>query len=216
MTTALGTQADPDVDAIDVDGTPIATRTADVYLAMHKPAGFITTSHDPQGRKTIFSLLPPELPPHVVAIGRLDLDTEGLLLLTTDGELAHRIAHPRYAIDKEYFALVRGDPSPQALERLRTGVAIEGQRTAPALAEIARAPQGRTVPPDHTWVRIVIHEGRKRQVRLMCAAVGHPVRSLLRTRIGDVLLARLATGKTRPLADQELASLRQAVGLDDS
>lgn len=108
--TTLGTRADPETDAIDVDGVAIVIAATDVYLVLHKPAGYVTTARDPQGRSTVMELLPPDLPPHVVPIGRLDRDTSGLLLFTTDGEFAHRMAHPRYEIEKEYAALVGGSP----------------------------------------------------------------------------------------------------------
>lgn len=211
--TTLGTRADPETDAIDVDGVAIVIAATDVYLVLHKPAGYVTTARDPQGRSTVMELLPPDLPPHVVPIGRLDRDTSGLLLFTTDGEFAHRMAHPRYEIEKEYAALVGGSPGEDALERLRRGVEIEGRVTRPAMAEGTRPPHGHHERAGHTWLRIVIHEGRKRQVRLMCEAVGHPVVELARTRVGGVVLGRLPAGKTRPLSDGELAALRRAVGL---
>lgn len=209
----LGSQADADVDRIEVDGVVIAIASELVYIVMHKPPGFVTTASDPQARKTVMELLPPDLPPHVLPVGRLDRDTEGLLLFTSDGEFAHRMAHPRYKMDKEYAALVAGSPSNEAIERLRDGVVIEERKTAPAQVEGSRPPYGYSERDGHAWLRIVIHEGRKRQVRLMCAAVGHPVRTLVRTRIGDVLLGRMTKGKTRPLAEKELADLKRAVEL---
>ncbi|HYM16867.1 MAG TPA: pseudouridine synthase [Dehalococcoidia bacterium] len=211
--TAPGSQADPDVDSIELDGRPLRIEQAHVYLVMNKPAGVVTTLRDPQRRRTVMDLLPPSLPPHVFPVGRLDRDTEGLLLFTDDGGLAHRLTHPRYRIDKEYCAEVLGAPGPVALANLRRGVVIDDRRTAPATIELAQPPHGHIAHEGHTWLRLVIHEGRKRQVRLMCAAVGHPVRALVRTRIGDVLLARLLAGKTRPLAVRELAELRRLVGL---
>jgi 23S rRNA pseudouridine2605 synthase len=213
IVSALGSQADPDTDTIEVDGKAIALTESHVYLVMHKPPRFVTTARDPQGRRTVMELLPPGLPPHVVAIGRLDRDSQGLLIFTSDGEFAHRMAHPRYEIEKEYATLVEGSPDASTLERLRSGVEIEGRVTRPALAEYARPPHSHREREGHTWLRIVIHEGRKRQVRLMCAAVGHPVVELVRTRIGGVLLGRLPVGKTRPLSAGELADLRSAVAL---
>jgi pseudouridine synthase len=211
--TQLGAQADADTDRIEVDGAPIVLSSEQVYIVMNKPRGFVTTASDPQGRRTVMELLPQTLPPHVIPVGRLDRDSEGLLIFTNDGEMAHRLAHPRYQIDKQYYALVQGRPSAAALETLRRGVEIEGQLTAAAQAELGAAPAGYDSPPGYTWLHIVIHEGRKRQVRLMCAAVGHGVRTLVRTRIGDITLGRLAKGKTRPLDDAEVAGLRAAVGL---
>jgi len=213
VVTTPGTQADSDIDVIAVDGAPLRFAEAPVYLAMHKPFGFVTTAQDPQGRRTVMDLLPPDLPPHVFPVGRLDRDTEGLLLFTSDGEFAHRLAHPRYEIEKEYYALVSGTASADALRALREGVDIEDHHTSPAHVDMTPPPTGWQAREGHTWLRLVIHEGRKRQVRLMCAAVGHPVRSLVRTRIDGVLLGRLATGKTRPLAEQEVQALRDKLGL---
>jgi 23S rRNA pseudouridine2605 synthase len=211
--TQLGTQADPDADRIEVDGEPIVLSAAHVYLAMNKPQGFVTTAADPQRRKTVMQLLPPDLPPHVLPVGRLDRETEGLLIFTNDGEFAHRLAHPRYEIEKEYLALVEGRPAERALRQLREGVIIDGIETAPAQIEIAAAPEAFEERPRHTWVRLVIHEGRKRQVRRMLATIGHQVRTLVRVRIGEVQLGRLARGKTRPLTGAEVAALRQQIGL---
>lgn len=209
----LGAQADAEADAIAVDGTPITLPAGHVYLAMHKPYGFVTTAADPQGRRTVMELLPKDLPPHIFPVGRLDRDTEGLLLFTDDGELAHRLAHPRYRIDKEYFAQVDGVPDEAALRRLRKGIDLGDRVSAPAEADIAPPPHGYEVRDGRTWVRIVIHEGRKRQVRLMCAAVGHPVRALVRTRVAEVTLAKSAKGHVRHLSDREVGSLRKLVGL---
>lgn len=209
----LGTQADPAVDRIEVDGTPLEFSLARTYLAMHKPPGVVTTAHDPQGRATVMSLLPPDLPPHVLPIGRLDRDTEGLLLFTDDGEFAHRLSHPRFEIEKEYYALIDGEPTPIALDLLRRGVEIEGQLTAAARVEVAPPPLGHHPRIGHVWLRLVIHEGRKRQVRLMTAAVGHQTRSLVRARIGDVVLGRQPAGTVRALSKREIDALSRAVGL---
>ena len=212
--TTLGVSADAAVDRIEVDGKPLSLEEARVYLAMHKPPGFITTAMDPGGRSTVMQLLPAGLPPHVLPVGRLDRDTEGLLLFTNDGEFANRLAHPRYEIEKEYYALVSRTPSRDALERLRRGVQIEGARTtAPARVAFAAPPRGYTARDGHAWLRLVIHEGRKRQVRLMCAAVGHQVRVLVRTRVGNVSLGSMRRGATRPLTKNELEALSHAVGL---
>ena len=209
----LGAQADAELDVIEVDGVAIALASAHVYLAMNKPSGVLTTLTDPERRRTVMDILPPSLPPHVFPIGRLDRDTEGLLLFTNDGEFAHRMAHPRFEIDKEYLALVQGAPDADAIGALRSGVIIEGKPTASATVEPSRAPEGFATPGEHTWLRMVIHEGRKRQVRLMCASVGHPARTLVRTRIDGITLARLARGKTRALDATEVAQLRAIVGL---
>jgi pseudouridine synthase len=209
----MGAQADAGVDHIEVDGEAIAIAAERVYLVMHKPAGYLTTARDPHGRSTVMSLLPSDLPGHVIPVGRLDRDTEGLLVFTNDGELAHRLAHPRYEIEKEYRALVTGEPSAAALQRLRDGVLVEGRRTAPASVAMSPAPPGHTARHGHTWIRLVLHEGRKRQVRLMCAAVGHPLRVLVRTRVGSVSLGTLRRGAVRRLTKREQDELLRAVGL---
>jgi 23S rRNA pseudouridine2605 synthase len=213
IVTELGTQADPDSDVIEVDGERISVTVESAYVVMNKPYGVTTTARDPHATRTVMQLLPPDLPAGIVPVGRLDRDTEGLLLFTNDGELAHRLAHPRWEVDKEYLALVKGAPSAEALRQLRNGLEIDGRKTSRAQAEPAQAPYGHNPREGHTWLSIVIHEGRKRQVRRMCAAVGHPVRTLVRVRIEDVLLGRLPPGKTRPLSDRELQTLRRVTGL---
>lgn len=215
VVTEAGTKADAAIDVVEVDGKRIEQETPRVYLALHKPAGVVTTAVDPQRRRTVMDLLPDGLPPHVLPVGRLDRDTEGLLLFTNDGELAHRLAHPRYRIDKEYAALVDGRPSARALAQLRRGVKIEGRMTSPAEADIMPdTPPGYRQEDGRSWLRIVIHEGRKRQIRLMCDAVGHPVRRLVRVRVGDVRLTGMRRGSVRELKPREVAALRHAVGLD--
>jgi len=209
----LGVRADPDHDSITVDGEAINLEATLVYLAMNKPAGFLTTATDPHHRRTVMGLLPPDLPPHVFPVGRLDRDTEGLLLLTNDGEFAHRLSHPRYELDKEYHALVDGIPNADDLALLRAGVDIGDHVTSPADADLAGAPFGHDTPPGQSWIRLVIHEGRKRQVRLMCAGIGHPVRRLIRTRIGRIELGKLALGTTRMLDPSEVEALRRLVQL---
>jgi pseudouridine synthase len=212
-TASLGARADADTDVVEVDGERVSTAAPSVYLAMNKPAGYVTTSSDPQRRRTVMQLLPDALPPHVVPVGRLDMDTEGLLIFTDDGEFAHRLAHPRFAVEKEYHGLVEGAPSQRAIHSLEQGVMIDDARTAPADVARAQPPYGFAERDGHTWLRLVLHEGRKRQVRRMCAAVGHPVRSLVRTRVDGVLLGRLASGTTRALSERELRELRRIVGL---
>ncbi len=214
VVTTLGTQADPQQDQIAVDGTVLSFASELAYVAMHKPEGVVTTARDPQGRPTVMDLLPTDLPPHVLPIGRLDRDTEGLLLFTNDGEFAHRLAHPSFELEKEYLALVVGTPDGKALARLRAGVDIGEHVTASAQADVVAPPHGYEVKAGHSWVRLIIHEGRKRQVRIMCSVVGHGVRTLVRTRVGDVRLGQMEPGATRELTPQELASLRSAVGLD--
>lgn len=213
VVTQLGSGADPDVDRISVDGRLLDMATEAAYLMMNKPAGVVTTARDPQGRPTVMTLLPDGLPPHVLPVGRLDLDTEGLLLFTNDGELAHRLTHPRFQIGKEYHALVRGRPSEKTLSALNRGVDIGDVIVSASEAAFASAPPGHTAPEDATWIRLVIHEGRKRQVRLMFAKLGHPVRELIRTRIGELRLGRLGAGDLRSLTESEVKRLRRDVGL---
>ena len=195
----LGQRVDPDAVQVTLDGVPISVRPGLVYYLLNKPAGVVTTASDPQGRPTVIDLVPPD--PRVFSVGRLDTDTEGLLILTNDGDLAHRLSHPSFGIEKEYLAEVEGTPSAGALHRLRTGVALEDGVTAPARAS--------RVPP--RGLRLVIHEGRNRQVRRMCAAVGHPVVRLVRTRIGPLADRRLAPGQWRPLTTAEVRALEHAV-----
>jgi 23S rRNA pseudouridine2605 synthase len=196
---ALGRQIDPATAVVAVDGVPVGVRPDLVHYLLNKPAGVVTTAADTHGRPTVVELVPAE--PRVFPVGRLDADTEGLLLLTNDGDLAHRLTHPSFGVDKEYLAEVEGTPSPGALRRLRQGVDLEDGRTAPARASL--------VPPNA--IRITIHEGRNRQVRRMCAAVGHPVTRLVRTRIGPLADRRLQPGEWRPLTVTEVRRLQEAV-----
>lgn len=194
----LGQRVDPDADRITVDGAPVPTRADLVHWLLHKPPGVVTTARDPGGRPTVLDLVPPS--PRVFPVGRLDMDSEGLIVLTNDGELAHRLTHPRFGVDKEYLVHVRGDPSPGALAALRRGVRLEDGPTAPARV-------GRLGPG---LLRITIHEGRNRQIRRMCEAVGHPVVRLVRTRIGPVRDPGLAPGRWRPLTPAEVRALAAA------
>lgn len=219
VVTEMGQRADPRIDRIEVDGKLLVEpRSAQpgqaqqlIYIVLNKPAGVVTTVKDTHGRTTVIDLLAEarlrERGLRLYPVGRLDADTTGLLLLTNDGDLTFRMTHPRYGIEKEYRALVRGHPGPTVLEKLRTGVEIEGDTTAPALVE-ALGKRG-----EHTWLRVVIHEGHKRQVRLMAAAVSHPVIELQRVRFGSLSLGNLAVGKWRYLALHEAHALRKAVGL---
>jgi len=166
-----------------------------VYYLLNKPRGVVTTAADPEGRATVVDLVP--LEPRVFPVGRLDYDSEGLLLLTNDGELAHRLTHPRFGVEKEYLVEVEGTPSPAALRRLREGVALDDGMTAPARVGKVAA----------TALRMTIHEGRNRQIRRMCEKVGHPVVRLVRTRIGPLTDRQLKPGEWRPLTTAELRAL---------
>lgn len=202
----LGMKADPDTQRIEVDGNPIRLETRETTLLLHKPTGYVVTAHDEQGRRTIYDLLP-GAPSHLRYVGRLDVDTSGLLILTTDGELAHRLTHPSREVEKEYEAWVTGVVPEAALEQLRRGVRLEDGTTRPALVE--RLPGEE--PP--TRARLVIHEGRNRQVRRMFEAVGHGVFRLQRTRMGPLELGDLPLGHSRKLTPEELNALREVVGL---
>jgi 23S rRNA pseudouridine2605 synthase len=198
----VGTRVDADVDVLEVDGALVSTRADLVHYLLHKPAGVVTTAKDTHGRPTVVELVPDE--PRVFPVGRLDADTEGLLLLTNDGELTNRLTHPSHGVEKEYLAEVQGMPSRGALRQLREGVELEDGRTAPAKASL--------VAPG--VVRIVVHEGRNRQVRRMCEAVGHPVTRLVRTRIGTLTDTKLKPGEWRPLSPDEVAALAKAAAVD--
>jgi 23S rRNA pseudouridine2605 synthase len=199
-TAVLGRRVDPEQDRVEVDGIPVGVRPGLVHYVLNKPRGVVTTADDPQGRPTVMHLVPPE--PRVFPVGRLDADTEGLLLLTNDGELAHRLTHPSFGVEKEYLAEVEGAPSPGAVRRLREGVVLDDGVTAPARVSLL-APN---------LVRISIHEGRNRQVRRMCEAVGHPVIRLVRTRIGRLVERELRPGQWRPLSTSEVRDLGAAAG----
>lgn len=193
----LGRRVDPETDRIEVDGVPVAVRSGLVYYLLNKPVGVITTAADTHDRPTVVELVPAE--PRVFPVGRLDADTEGLLLLTNDGDLTHRLTHPSFGVEKEYWAQVRGEPPVRAVQRLRNGVELEDGRTAPAKVGV--------ISPG--VLRITIHEGRNRQVRRMCEAVGHPVERLVRTRIGPITDRALKPGEWRPLTQDEVQQLQE-------
>jgi len=194
----LGRRVHPETAHIEVEGVPLSVRPGLVHYLLNKPAGVVSTAHDPQGRPTVVELVPAE--PRVFPVGRLDADTEGLLLVTNDGDLTHRLTHPSFGVDKEYLAEVEGTPSRGALRRLRDGIELDDGPTAPARVAL--------VPPNA--LRIVIHEGRNRQVRRMCAAVGHPVIRLVRVRIGPLADRSLAPGAWRALTPEEVRALETA------
>ncbi len=196
----LGRRVDPEIDRIEVDGAPVGVRPGLVYYLLNKPAGVVTTAKDTHGRRTVLDLVPDE--PRVFSVGRLDVETEGLLLLTNDGDLANRIAHPSHGVDKEYLVEVDGGSlSPGALRNLRDGVELDDGITSPAVVS----------QPSPGVLRIAIHEGRNRQVRRMCDAVGHPVKRLVRTRIGPLSDRSLRPGTWRQLSLPELKAVTEAV-----
>jgi 23S rRNA pseudouridine2605 synthase len=194
----LGRRVHPEVDVVEVDGAQIGVRPGLVHYLLNKPAGVITTVSDTHGRPTVVDLVPAE--PRVFPVGRLDGDTEGLLLLTNDGDLAHRLTHPSFGVDKEYLVEVDGNPHRGVVRRLREGIELEDGITAPAKVAVLG---------DHL-LRITIHEGRNRQIRRMCEAVGTPVVRLVRTRIGPLTDRTLAPGEWRPLTQDEVRSLERA------
>jgi 23S rRNA pseudouridine2605 synthase len=199
----LGAKADPEKDSIKVDGRRIKTDVAHRYVVLYKPKGYVTTRKDPEGRRTVMDLIGEG--PYIYPVGRLDYDTEGLLLLTTDGELAARLMHPRHEVDKEYEVIVLGAPDARALEKLKKGVFIEGGRTSPAHVHVGTTVKGHKPT---TLLKITIREGRNRQIRKMCSAVGLPVRDLRRIRMGPITLGRLKPGQWRDLTPAEVKRLK--------
>jgi pseudouridine synthase len=201
----MGVKADPEVDDIRVDGRRIRLTVKRRYILLYKPAGYVTTRADPQRRRTVMDLLV-GVREYVYPVGRLDYDTEGLLLLTNDGDLAARLTHPRHGIERSYEARVAGLPDREAIERLRTGIPLDGHRTLPA--EVRLLNEGRR---DREGVlRLTIREGRNRQVRRMCEAVGHPVQTLRRVRIGPLGDRKLRPGEWRDLTAEEIKKLKSS------
>ncbi len=194
----LGRRVHVETDRVEVDGELVAIRNDTVYYLLNKPAGVVTTASDPQKRSTVLSLVPAE--PRVFSVGRLDMATEGLLLLTNDGEFTQLITHPSHGVEKEYLVELDKRPSDSAITRLRKGVQLDDQSTAPA--QVGRV--------DERGLRIVIHEGRNRQVRKMCEEVGYRVKRLVRTRIGPLSDRRLKPGKWRELTTEEVRELMKA------
>ena len=200
----LGVRVEVDHDRVEVDGHLVSVKPGLVHYLLNKPAGVVTTAKDTHGRRTVVELVPAE--PRVFPVGRLDADTEGLLLLTNDGDLAHQLTHPSFGVEKEYLAQVAHPLAPGALRRLRDGVDLEEGRTARAEAS----------QPEPGLVRITIHEGRNRQVRRMLEAVGHPVERLVRVRIGPITDRRLPPGEWRHLTDEERRALEAATTAIDT
>ena len=201
----LGAKANAQTQVITVDGERVHSNPTLVYLLLNKPSGYVTTVTDPQGRPTVMDLMPAS--PRVYPVGRLDRDTEGLLILTNDGELANRLAHPSYEIEKTYVAQIRGPAKRRAVRQLLDGVHLEdGLARARSVRELGSA-------GEHTLIEIVLAEGRKREVRRMLQAVGLPLERLARVRIGPLPLGDIGPGKFRPLSSAEVSGLYTAVGL---
>ncbi len=207
--TELGTKADPRIDKITVDGRLLHLGQPLVYIVLNKPVGVVTTASDPEGRPTVMQLLP-RLPSRVYPIGRLDYHSSGLLLFSNDGELAMRLTHPRYGVPKVYRVKVSGVPTPETVERWRSGVRLEEGKTAPADVRFLRSGDGKA------WLEMTLSEGRRREIRRMCEYVGHPVEKLQRVALGPISLGNLPVGEHRFLRVREINALRAAAGLMDS
>ena len=205
------------IDKVEIDGNPVQASNAETTILLNKPAGYLVSRRDPYHSRTVYDLLP-ETHAHLFPVGRLDLNTEGMLLLTNDGQLTERITHPRYGVDKTYRALVRGTPDTEVLHKLETGVPVEGKPTAPARARIVTENRDRAWPPmdGESEIEIIIHEGRKREVRLMLEGVGYHVRRLRRVRLGGLDLGSLKQGQWRVLTQREIDRLRSAANMKKS
>jgi pseudouridine synthase len=204
--TELGTKADPDEDDIRVDQRRVKQPQRHRYFLLNKPRGYVTTRSDPEHRPTVLDLLK-GVREYVYPVGRLDFDSEGLLILTNDGDLAATLTHPKHEVERVYEAHVLGVPDAHDIDRLSRGVVIEGRRTSPAQVELLRE---RRTEGDTSVLRVTIHEGRTRQVRKMADAIGHPVRSLKRTRIGPIADKNLKVGAFRELTPEEVRKLKHA------
>lgn len=242
VVTELGSKVDPLVDEVAVDGVPVRLAAGPVTIMLHKPAGYVTTMSDPQGRPTVADLVPTDRYPGLFPIGRLDFDTTGLLLFSTDGELGNGLLHPRHHVEKRYLALVNGKPMPEELARLERGIRLDDGMTAPAKASLVDGAQAKRalamleVPPavpDHepngsvpspqraailrkrsqerTVVRVVLREGRKRQVKRMLSAIKHGVLALHRDSFGPIELGDLPRGQWRELTSEEVAALHASI-----
>jgi 23S rRNA pseudouridine2605 synthase len=210
VVTELGSKVDPLTDEVAVDGKVIRLADGQSYYALNKPRGYMTTMSDPEGRPTVAELFPKDAPAGLFPVGRLDFDTEGLLLLTTDGDLSHVLLHPKHHVAKVYLATVKGVPSPATLAQLRMGVELDDGMTAPAGATLVTKTGEASRESGRSVVELRIREGKKRQVRRMLGAVGHPVVRLQRVSFGPVALGELAAGDVRPLTNDEVEALRGA------
>jgi 23S rRNA pseudouridine2605 synthase len=203
----LGCRVDPDRDEIRVDRVVVSSAQAKVYILFYKPKHCVTTANDPQGRKTVLDLIP-DPGARVFPVGRLDYDSEGLLLLTNDGLLANRLQHPRYGVPKTYETKVAGHPDDRTIDRLRSGIILEEGKTAPAEVSVL------SVLPKATWLKIVLHQGWNRQIRRMGEAVGHPVLKITRVGYGPLKVGTLKPGAFRHLIRDEVRRLYRMVHLE--
>lgn len=209
----LGIRIDPTADRVEVDGKQVRAEGKS-YILLHKPRGYLSDRDERQEKPSALDLVPTG--ERLYAAGRLDWNSEGLLLLTNDGELAHRITHPRYEHDKEYLALVEGTPSNRALVQMRSGVVYEGTRlkvdsVEPVrnLGALARIHNWQEAGGNATWLRVTLHEGKKREIRRICSSIGHPVKRLIRVRIGPMRLGNLKVGEWRRLDGRQLEALKE-------
>lgn len=207
----LGDRVRPGEDAVKVDGRLVRPREVHRYLVLNKPAGYVTTLSDPEGRKTVLDLVPPSFHRSLFPVGRLDYHSEGLLLLTTDGEFAQAVSHPRHGCRKTYEVKVKGEPTDEQLDRLRSGVRLEGRKTAPA--RIRRrsgvTPRRGRRGTSNSWWLVELEEGRTRQIREMFRRIGHPVQRLRRVSIGPLRDRSIPLGQCRELTEDEIAALRR-------
>lgn len=206
VTTNVALLVNPDKDKIEVNGKSVLQSEQLVYYMLNKPRGYVSTVSDPEGRKTVTSLFPSRL--RLYPVGRLDIDSEGLILLTNDGNLAYTLTHPKYEVEKTYRVLIQGSPTNSQLNKLATGVKLKDGWTKPAQIEIFRHEEG------DTWVDITIHEGRNRQVRRMCAYVGLEIKRLIRVRIGNLLLGDLTSGGCKKLTKEDILLLQNRQRID--
>jgi pseudouridine synthase len=200
----LGDKADPATDDIRVEGKRLHASEKMRYLIMNKGRGVVSTTDDPEGRKTVIDVLGKGVSERVYPVGRLDIDSDGLVLLTNDGDLTHRVTHPRFGCEKTYKVLVEGHPDERKLNAWRRGITLEDGRTAPCKIKVLSTERGKT------WLRIVMGEGKKRQIRRVAEQLGHPVQRLTRTHIGSVALGDLKSGQTRELTPVEIKSLMKS------
>jgi pseudouridine synthase len=206
VVTCPGTQVNPEHDRVEVDGRCVVFGKRDRYILLNKPAGYLVSAHDPHHHRTVFDLLS-GVSERLFPVGRLDLDTEGVLLLTNDGELAFRLTHPRYTIQKTYLARVSGIPGEAVLQRLREGVDLGGRRTAPADVRVVG------LDGADALLGLILHEGRKRQVKRMCQTMGHRVKHLRRIDFAGITVDGLQSGAWRDLTEEEVQRLKRFVGL---